>query len=591
LKRFFTYLLFFAAVKTAQGQFYLRGQITDDKKNPVSNARILVYSLKSYFYSGAGNGTFGISLKVATDSLFINAEGFEPLTILVKSNEWQNIMLKPLENSTFKTVSKLASLANRWEHAEVNPVYENDETYFKLVENKFTSTAQFPHSGYSLNVNKASYSNVRRFINQNSLVPPDAVRVEEMVNYFNLQYHPPVNNTDFNIQTLQTTCPWKKEDELLYINISAKEIVLEKIPPGNFVFLIDVSGSMDMPNRLPLIKEAFQLFVKNLRPQDKVSIVTYGGFVEVWLPATSGVEKAKILESIESLRAEGDTPGESAIRLAYRVARNNFLPDGNNRIILATDGDFNVGENSEKGLDELISKQSQTGIYLTCLGVGMGNLKDSKLQVLAKKGNGNYAYLDNSSEAERVLVKELTRTLYAVADDASVNIDFNLELIDQYRLIGFDNKREALNIANNQLEGGEIGSGSSVLAVYQIKRKLTNKNIDQAKEDIVCKLQLKYRKVRDSSMQSQNINILNDCIAFDSASNEIRLAAAISMFGMKIRQSTYKDSIPWKKIQEVAAKSVNNQNYLHRELLILMEKAKKLYPDKKIKSKKKWIFF
>lgn len=591
MKRFFTYLLFFAAVKTAQGQFYLRGQITDDKKNPVSNARILVYSLKSYFYSGAGNGTFGISLKVPTDSLLINAEGFEPLTILVKSSEWQNINLKPLETATVKTVSKLASLASQWGQAEINPVYENDETYFKLVENKFNSPAQFPLSGYSLNVNKASYSNVRRFINQNSLVPPDAVRVEEMVNYFNLQYHQPESNTDFNIHTLQTTCPWEKNDQLLYINISAREIDLKKIPPGNFVFLIDVSGSMDMPNRLPLIKEAFQLFVKNLRPQDKVSIVTYGGFVEVWLPSTPGDQKAKILESIESLTAEGDTPGESAIRLAYKVARNNFLPDGNNRIILATDGDFNVGENSEKGLDDLISNQSQTGIYLTCLGVGMGNLKDSKLQVLAKKGNGNYAYLDNSSEAERVLVKELTRTLYAVADDASVNIDFNPDLVDQYRLIGFDNKKEALNIANNQLEGGEIGSGSSVLAVYQIKPRPSKKILVVGKEDKLCKLQLKYRKVRDSSIQGQNINILPDCIAFDSAANEIRLAAAISMFGMKIRQSSFMENISWNQIQEVAEKSVNKQDYLQRELLILLEKAKKLYPDKKIKSKKKWIIF
>ena len=324
--------------------------------------QFFTYSQNSYYYTGAGNGSFGISIKTATDSLLIDAEGYESLKVFVKSNEWQNIVLKPLENKLAGGVPKLVSLANTIQSSELNPVYENEETYFKLVENKFIPTLQTPLSAFSLNVNKASYSNVRRFLNQKSVVPPDAVRVEEMVNYFNLQYHPPKDKSDFNIRTTQTTCPWEKDDQLLFVNISAKEIDLDKIPPGNFVFLIDVSGSMDMPNRLPLIKEAFQLFVKNLRPQDKVSIVTYGGFVEVWLSATSGDQKAKIIESIESLNAEGDTPGESAIRLAYKVARNNFLAEGNNRIILATDGDFNVGENSEKGLDDLIGKESQRGI-------------------------------------------------------------------------------------------------------------------------------------------------------------------------------------------------------------------------------------
>lgn len=590
MKQFFTYLLFFGAALSAQAQFYLRGQVTDDKKTPISNARILVYSQKSYYYSGAGNGSFGISIKTATDSLLIDAEGYEPLKVFVNSSEWQNIILKPLGNKLAGGVPKLISLANSLQNSELNPVYENDETYFKLVESKFISTSQKPLSAFSLNVNKASYSNVRRFLNQNSIVPPDAVRIEEMVNYFNLQYHPPEDKSDFNIQTILTTCPWKKDDQLLFINVSAKEIDLDKIPPGNFVFLIDVSGSMDMPNRLPLIKEAFQLFVKNLRPLDKVSIVTYGGFVEVWLPATPGDQKAKIIESIESLNAEGDTPGESAIRLAYKVARNNFLSEGNNRIILATDGDFNVGENSEKGLDELVGKESQRGIYLTCLGVGMGNLKDSKLQVLAKKGNGNYAYLDNSSEAERVLVKELTRTLYSVADDASFNIEFNPHVVDQYRLIGFDNKREALSKANNELEGGEIGSGSSVMAIYQIKPKaeFINKELEQEK---LATIQLKYRKANDTSFRSQDISLKSSCISFDSAENEIKLAAAISMFGMKIKQSDYMKDIQWKQIQAIAEKSVNKQNYLQRELLLLLGKAKKLYPDKKSRSRKKLFSF
>ena len=519
-----------------------------------------------------------------SDSLFISAEGYEPLSILVKSDQWQNIILKPLENATSKAISKLVSLAADRNQTEINPIHNEDETYFKLIENKFISTEQFPQSGLSLNVNKASYSNVRRFLNQNSLVPPDAVRVEEMVNYFNLQYHPPVGNNDFNIDSKLTTSPWNKDQQLFFLNVSAKELDLSKIPPGNFVFLIDVSGSMDMPNRLPLIKAAFQLFVKNLRPQDNVSIVTYGGFVEVWLPPTSGGQKDKILESIESLVADGDTPGESAIRLAYQVARKNYLPEGNNRIILATDGDFNVGENSEKGLDDLISSQRNSGIYLTCLGVGMGNLKDSKLQVLAKKGNGNYAYLDNSNEAERVLVKELTQTLYSVADDASLTIDFNPAIVKQYRLIGFDNKKEALSTNNNALEGGEIGSGSAVTAIYQIIPAIQNK-INNSNEAIAS-LTLNYRKPRDSIFQKQLISVSQRCVDIDSVDKETKLAAAIAMFGLKLRESPYLDGVGWKSIEVLAQQSINKQNYLHKELIALLKKAKKMYPDKFQKKKK-----
>ena len=274
------------------------------------------------------------------------------------------------------------------------------ESYFQLIENDFISCKSFPATGYSLGVNKSSYSNVRRFINMGSEVPPDAVKIEEMVNYFNLGYEEPADNHLFKEKTTLSDCPWDKEDKLLYMNVSTKKLNLDLLPAGNFVFLIDVSGSMDMANRLPLVQAAFQMFVKNLRPIDKVSIVVYGGSVGVYLQPTSGDKKDAILTAIGELTASGDTPGESAIRMAYKLAESTFIKDGNNRIILATDGDFNVGEKSEKALEDLVSSQKDIGIYLTCLGVGMGNLKDSKLQALARKGNGNYAYLDDVQEAE-----------------------------------------------------------------------------------------------------------------------------------------------------------------------------------------------
>ncbi len=460
------FLIIFAL--PAFSQYYLRGEVRDEKNLPLPNAKIFVHSARAFYYSGASYGSFGITTQKLYDSLTISLDGYETKTIRVKTDIWQNIVLKIAANTASKNKPKLISVTKDLKQSSKLNWFTGDETYFQLVENEFVNAVGFPNTGFSLNVNKASYSNVRRFLNMQSPVPPDAVRVEELINYFNLHYREPINEDVFNIESQLTSCPWNPQKQLLFLNINAKKLDLDKVPPSNFVFLIDVSGSMDMPNRLPLLKAAFQLFVKNLRPIDTVSIVTYGGSVGIWLQPTRGRKKKSIMRSIEELTAAGDTPGESAIRMAYRVAAASFIKGGNNRVILATDGDFNVGENSEKALDELITKQRQTGVYLTCLGVGMGNFKDSKLQTLAKKGNGNYAYLDDINEAEKVLVKELTQTFYAVADDVFMNVQFNPGMVKQYRLMGFDNKKDALADSSNDLEGGEIGSGNSALAIFEI---------------------------------------------------------------------------------------------------------------------------
>jgi Ca-activated chloride channel family protein len=422
----------------------------------------------------------------------------------------------------------------------------------------------------------------------NSQVPPDAVRTEELINYFNLHYRQPATDSIFNVSSQLTSCPWNTGQQLLYLNISAKKLDLNKIPPGNFVFLIDVSGSMDMPNRLPLLKAAFQMFVKNLRAIDTVSIVTYGGFVQVWLPPTSGNDKVKILKSIEELEPAGDTPGESAIRMAYQVAQRTFIKGGNNRVILATDGDFNVGENSEKALDEIITKQRQTGVYLTCLGVGMGNFKDSKLQTLAKKGNGNYAYLDDISEAERVLVKELTQTFYAVADDVYMNVKFNPEMVKQYRLVGFDNKKEALADHNADLEGGEIGSGSSTLAVFEIvpteKNKESRYSID---EKSIATLRLQYSRCNDSSHNQLQFDVPNNFRDIDSIDRELKFATAVTMFALKLKRSKYVVETDWDYIAGFSKTAADDTNYLQHEFVGLVEKANKLYDGGNRKKKKK----
>jgi Ca-activated chloride channel family protein len=428
---------------------------------------------------------------------------------------------------------------------------------------------------------------VRRFLNTYSTVPPDAVRTEELLNYFNLHYREPEAQDIFKIESQLTNCPWDENKQLLYLNINARKINLNMVPPGNFVFLIDASGSMDMPNRLPLLKAAFQLFVKNLRPIDTVSIVTYGGTVGVHLRPTSGAEKEKIIQSIEELEASGDTPGEAAIMTAYQVARSTFIKGGNNRVILATDGDFNVGLTSEKAMDELITKEKQGGVFLTCLGVGMGNFKDSKLETLAKRGNGNYAYLDDIKEAEKVLVKELTQTFYGVADNVYMNMQFNARWVKEYRLIGFDNKRDAVADSTIEIEGGEIGSGSSTLAVFEIvptdERMLTGDIMDN---NGIAKMSLRY------NLCSDTINLLLEKVCplnfmeFKNLDREFQFATAVTMFGLKIKQSKYINDAEWTDIETIAAAAHDPNDYLQTQFLDLVAKAKKIYKGKKNKKSK-----
>ncbi len=582
MKQLAIYCALLLIATSAKSQFYLRGEIKDEKNKPLPNARIFVHAAKAFYYSGATAGDFGINERVLYDSLTITLEGYETLTVKVKTDQWQKIILKLTADAVSKNQSKLISFTKDKNQTAFKQWFAGDETYFQLVENEFEESALFPATGFSLNVNKASYSNVRRFLNMNSLVPPDAIRTEELINYFNLNYREPKGDSLFAVESQLTNCPWNSKEQLLYVNVSAKKLDLDKVPPGNFVFLIDVSGSMDMPNRLPLLKAAFQLFVKNLRPVDSVTIVTYGGYVTVWLTPTSGSEKEKILKSIEELEAQGDTPGESAIRVAYQTAKRSFIKGGNNRVILATDGDFNVGETSEKALDELISSQRQSGVYLTCLGVGMGNFKDSKLQILAKKGNGNYAYLDDIHEAERVLVKELTQTFYAVADDASINLKFNPEYVKSYRLIGFDNKKEALADSLNNLEGGEMGSGSTVMAIFEIIPTEHNLKECALKSPIeIASMELNYSQNQDSVIKKINFNAISILTPIDQINKELKFAAAVTMFALKLKNSKYYNDQPWSYIKNIAKSSADQSNYLQQQFLTLLEKASKLYNKKK----------
>jgi Ca-activated chloride channel family protein len=569
----------------ANAQYYIRGEVKDEKNQPLQNVRIILHSSNSLFYSG-NSGGFGITTKALNDSLSFTLEGYESRIVKVNADQWQTIVMKVLPSIVNRNRPKLISVTKDFKQTTKYHWYVNNETYFQLVENEFVNAERYPNTGFSLNVNKASYSNIRRFINMGSTVPPDAVRTEELLNYFNLHYREPENKDVFRIESQLSSCPWDDNKQLLYLNINAKKLDLNKTPPGNFVFLIDASGSMDMPNRLPLLKAAFQMFVKNLRDIDTVSIVTYGGTVGVHLQPTSGAEKEKIIKSIEELEASGDTPGEAAIMTAYGLAESTFIKGGNNRVILATDGDFNVGAASEKALEDMISKEKQSGVFLTCLGVGMGNFKDSKLETLAKRGNGNYAYLDDIAEAEKVLVKELTQTFYAVADDVFMNIQFNSKWVKEYRLIGFDNKRDAVSDTTIDIEGGEVGSGSSVLAIFEIvpqdDRSFTGDIMDK---NGIAKLSMRYNLCGDTAtLTKENICPVN-FIAFKDIDKELQFATAVTMFGLKVKQSKYIKDADWLDIETIATASYKPSDYLQTQFLQLIEKAKKIYKGKKGKKK------
>ncbi len=570
----------------ASGQYYIRGEIKDEKDQPLQNIKIFMPATGSVFYSGSTGG-FGIPSPNLYDSMVISADGYEKIALRVKCDEYQQITLRMLSTNVSVKKPKLVSITLGAEGHIYPTAYYRDESYSNLAENDFIKSNTNNSTGFAMRIDKASYSNIRRFINQNSKVPPDAVRIDEMLNYFNFNYKEPEDNNVFRIESQFTDCPWNKGNRLLFLNVSGKKLNLDKVPSSNFVFLIDVSGSMDLPNRLPLLKESFQLLVKNLREKDTVSIVVYGGTVGIWLQPTSGCEKQKITKAIEELTASGDTPGEAAIRMAYKLAESTFIRGGNNRIIMATDGDFNVGQNTEKELEELITKERQSGVYLTCLGVGMGNYKDSKIEILAKKGNGNFAYIDDVREAEKTLVTEFTQTLYSIANDVYLTFKFNPDVVKEYRLIGYDNKKNVLSEQSDELEGGEIGAGTGNTSVFEIvpaQRGDTLAHMDQ----ILGKLALHYKLPRDTTKRILKYDCLNNYSSFNRINNNLRFASAVCMFGLKLRESKYfPQDVDWSTIKSIATDAAMQNDYLQNEFISLLGKTDTIYYEKKKKRRKR----
>jgi Ca-activated chloride channel family protein len=579
LKKLFTIFAALLFMHQLSAQYYIRGDVKDEKGLPLQNVKIYMPLPKTVYASGVSGG-FGIPTSNLTDSLVFSLDGYVSQAIKINSKEYQHIVLQIIPSQANTHKQKLVSLTTGV-NGSIFPIsYYNDESYSNLAENDFIKTNNHTNTQFAMRIDKASYSNIRRFINQASKVPRDAVRIDEMLNYFNFNYKEPEGKSIFRLESQVTDCPWNKDHRLLFLNLSGKKLNLDHVPPSNLVFLIDVSGSMDLPNRLPLLKEAFQLLVKNLRSEDTVSIVTYGGSVGIWMQPTSGDQKQKISKAIEALTASGDTPGEAAIRTAYKLADATFIKGGNNRIILATDGDFNIGQNSETDLEDLISKEKQSGVYLTCLGVGMGNYKDSKIEALSKKGNGNFAYIDDVREAEKVLVTEFTQTLYSIASNVYINAKFDHDLIKQYRLIGYDNKKSIIAEKNYELEGGEIGSASGNTAIFEILP--TSPDSLHSKQINIADFTVHYRLPDGTFEQTFDFKCPDNYKRFDSINKELQFAAAVAMFGLKLRESIYfPPNIDWAVIKNIATTSLSPDNFLETEFVSLIDKANDIYTPKK----------
>ena len=580
LLRLVQVFFFLISVQFTSAQYYFRGEVVDQSKKGLPFVQIRLHTANQFYFTGS-SGAFGFPYSLIADSVTFSLDGFEDLTIFIDYRNYYTIELIPSPVRKIKKQTGLLSIVKNKSDGYDGFRFESGETYSRLMENDIVSVNQYPSVAFSLNIDKASYSNIRRFINNNSLVPQDAVRIEEMLNYFP-QKEKLINGDEvFHFESQITPCPWNAAHKLLFMQMQAKKVNIDHLPPSHLVLLIDVSGSMDMPNRLPLLKTSFRMLVNSLRDCDTLSIITYGGGVSVVLPPTSGIEKEKILKVIKELSPGGETPGESALNAAYEYARANFIKQGINRIILATDGDFNVGQYTEKALMDLVDAKKKMGIYLTCLGVGMGNYKDSKLEVMAKKGNGNFAYIDNIKEGEKILVKELMQTLYVVANNAHLTAHFDSLAVKNYRLIGYDNPIINESYSEKVLEGGEIGTGHTVTAIFEIEPQSAFNNDTST----VCNVELGYQLTDSADVRMQKYNCKNNFLPFTQIDSSYLFLASVAEFGMLLRNSKYLQTGNWDELQLQLMKSVKSSDFWQAEFADIVKQAISIYQPGKKKRK------
>ena len=544
-------------------------------------------------------GKFTIEINDKTAILEFSFLGFKSQQIIVNDNKFLKVYLEENISKLDEIIvlghggmqpSQITSKRGLSHIYGIPPSNSNTESYANLEENGFKSVTLNPLSTFSVDVDGASYSNIRRYINGGSLPPIHAVRVEEMINYFDYNYKIP-KKKPFSINTELSYAPWNENHLLLHVGLKGKTIDMKDVPYSNIIFLLDVSGSMNSPNKLPLVKSSLKLLLEKLRPEDRVAIVVYAGNSGLVLPSTSCSEKEEILKALDNLKAGGSTAGGAGLKLAYKVAQENFITDGNNRIVLATDGDFNVGQSSNGDMLRLIENHRDKGIGISVLGFGMGNYKDDKMEIIANKGNGNYAYIDNLLEAKKVLVNEFGGTFFTIAQDVKFQLEFNPAEVEKYRLIGYENRLlNEEDFKDDTKDAGEIGAGHTVTALYEIIPKAPAKKLDQnlkyqdvtlndyakkSKDLITLKLRYKQPGASKSKLIEQEVKAIPSVL--NSTSSNFRFSAAVAGFGMLLRNSEYKGNITWDKVTLLAKLARGEDELGYRgEFVRLVNSAKLL---------------
>ncbi|PWU02896.1 MAG: hypothetical protein C5B52_04375 [Bacteroidetes bacterium] len=623
--------------------FTVKGKVSDIQGQPLAGVTISEKKTSSSTISDV-SGNFSLNVSSENATIVFNAVGFQSKEVKLKGRNSISIILKAsvskLEEvimeddvqmvrktpSTVDGISKIygaigpgSGYYNKLKNSDKKENYYppvpqkdqnnlprvqadsafNTEDYDGIVENRFLKVSDNPLSTFSIDVDAASYSNIRRFLNEGQVPPAGAVRIEEMINYFHYNYPQPSNEDPFSINTEISDCPWNKENKLVLIGLQGKKIPTEKLSPSNLVFLIDVSGSMDEPNKLPLVKESMKLLIEQLRENDRVAIVVYAGSAGLVLPATSGDKKQIIKDAIDRLEAGGSTAGGAGIKLAYKVAKENFRANGNNRVILCTDGDFNVGESSDDALERMIEQERKSGVFLTVLGYGMGNYKDNKMQKLADKGNGNHSYIDNISEANKVLVSEFGGTLFTIAKDVKLQIEFNPSKVQAYRLIGYENRLLNKEDFNDDLkDAGELGSGHTVTALYEIipvgvKSNLVA-NVDPLKYQKVqsntnsdspelMTIKFRYKKPDGDVSRLLEHPLVDHKIDINETSDNFRFAASVAEFGLLLRNSAYKQNSSYSNVVNLAKQALGPDSEGYRkEFIKLVQKAQSMARREKV---------
>lgn len=608
------FLFMLGAVTSLLAQHTFTGTVRDENGQALPGVNVSV----DYVTPGTVtdiNGRFALKHKAPCTNLLFQAAGFLPevrknvcatdtleitLSSGVEVGEVEMAQEDAAAPATYGKKMRVRTLGLQRPAAGVpSPGYfdpgtpHNTEDYAAIKENRFFRPQDEALSTFSIDVDAASYSNMRRFLKNGQQPPKDAIRVEELVNYFDYDYPQPMDEHPFHIVTELGECPWQPQHQLLHIGLQGKLIPNDDLPPSNLVFLLDVSGSMNQANKLPLLKSSLRLLTDQLRPQDRVAIVVYAGAAGTVLESTSGDNKQTIKDALNKLEAGGSTAGGEGIKLAYNIARKNFVEDGNNRIILATDGDFNIGASSDAAMQRLIERERESGVFLTVLGFGMGNYKDNKMQILANKGNGNHAYIDDLSEARKVLINEFGGTLYTIAKDVKIQIEFNPAKVAGYRLIGYENRlldNEDFN--DDTKDAGELGSGHTVTALYEIipagvesdflaevdelKYQRTQAAGNDSKELATVKFRYKLPDGDTSTLLQRTILAK----AEKNNSTSFRWSAAVASFGMLLRDSEYKGQATYSSILELAesAKGQDKEGY-RAEFIRLVKNARDAFGD------------